>query len=321
MLITLSVFLFKNISSQNLIQNSSFENFAIQIDCNGGFDVAGVPSNYHIVDDWYTFNTPDYFNGMCSSSSSYYNVPNCYFGECYAKDGDAFSGLYMYKKSSEMKEYVYQYLSASLIADSVYCLSFYANRSDRFPFAIKQIGAYFSNNIPATPFGYINAIPQVSNTAVFVTDTVNWVEIKGCFTALGGEQYITIGNFNTNANTDTLRIQSTNPLTGTGTDVAYYYIDSVSLWKNNFPTAIKEIDKNDGFSVYPNPTEGKLKLVGQNVKDIEHCIIKIKDVLGREVLVSNYKEEFDIALFEKGIYFLSVYKSKTLLGTKKIIRE
>lgn len=236
--------------------------------------------------------------------------------------GNAYSGIYVFNKGGETKEYISQQLASPLKTDTVYCLSFFTTRADRLPFAIKTLGAYFSVNTPTLITNqYLNATPQVSNTSFFLTDTINWVEIQGCFTALGGEQHITIGNFNSNANTDTLRIQSTNPLTGAGTDLAYYYIDSVTLWQNNFPTAINEIGKEKGFSLYPNPTLGKLKLLCQNLKDIEHCVVKITDVLGREVKQLKFEEEIDITELEKGIYFLSVYKSKTLIGTKKIVRE
>ena len=308
--------------NSNLIKNSSFEKHAIQIDCNGGFDVAGVPTNYHIVDNWYTFNSPDYFNAICSVG--WYNVPFSRFGNAFSKHGNAYAGAYLYKKTSpnDIKEYVYQNLAAPLKQDSIYCLSFFSTRAGRTPFSIKTLGAYFSINIPTTTAtGYISATPQVVNTSIFLTDTVNWIEVQGCFTAQGGEQYITIGNFNSNANTDTLRIQSTNPLTGTGTDVAYYYIDSVSLWKNNFPTTIKEFSKDDGFLLYPNPTEGKLKLISQHLKEKESCMIKITDMLGREVKQLNFEEEIDITDLENGIYFVAILQNGKTLGVKKIIKQ
>ena len=53
-------------------------------------------------------------------------------------------------------------------------------------------------------------------------------------------------------------------------------------------------------------------------KDVE---IKITDVLGREVLMSDYKEQINLSNLEKGIYFLSVYKGDKFVGTKKIIKE
>ena len=324
-LLTLLVclFLFKNIiySQTNLIQNSSFEKYTLPIDCNGGaFDIAGSPSFHHVVDNWYTQNSPDYFISTCVTS--WYNIPLAFFGESYAKHGNAFSGIGVFDVRFNYQEYIYQNLSSALKPDTTYCLSFFVSRADRFPFAIKNIGAYFSNNIPIISSGYINATPQIINTSSFLTDTINWIEIQGCFTAQGGEQYITIGNYNSNANTDTMRIQSTNPLTGTGTDVSYYYVDSVSLWQNNFPTAINEIGNGGGFNVYPNPASSVISIkIVESIVGVEAYRIKITDVLGREVLVCEFKEQLNISQLEKGIYFLSLYKNYTLIGIKKIIKE
>ncbi|MFN8116512.1 MAG: T9SS type A sorting domain-containing protein [Bacteroidia bacterium] len=310
--------------SQNLISNGSFENLIMPINWSswgGGFFDNSVFPEQQIVSDWTVFNSPDYFTADYPYANQLYWQPTNWFGNSVTKTGKSYAGISLFNKAGSTKEYISQQLTLSLQHDTVYCLSFYTTRADRMPYAIKNLGALFSVNSPTMVNNYISANPQVVNVSGFITDTISWVEIQGCFTAQGGEQYITIGNFNSNANTDTLRIPSTNPLTGTGTDVAYYYIDSVTLWQNNFPTAINEIGKEKGFSLYPNPTLGKLKLLCQNLKDIEHCVVKITDVLGREVKQLKFEEEIDITELEKGIYFLSVYKSKTLIGTKKIVRE
>ncbi|MFN8116514.1 MAG: T9SS type A sorting domain-containing protein [Bacteroidia bacterium] len=277
-----------------------------------------------IVNNWNIYNSPDYFTVDYPYPNHARWVPLNDFGTAYPKHGDAYGGIIVFYEHPiiETKEYIYQNLSAPLIQDSVYCLSFFVSFSDRAKVSIKNMGAYFSSNAPTlVTNSYITAIPQVINTSGFIADTVNWVEIQGCFTAQGGEQYITIGNFNSNANTDTLHTQTTNPVITNTVNFSYYYIDSVSLWQNNFPTSINEIVKEKGFSLYPNPTLGKLKLLCQNLKDIEHCVVKITDVLGREVKQLKFEDEIDITELEKGIYFLSLYKSKTLIGTKKIVRE
>ena len=50
-------------------------------------------------------------------------------------------------------------------------------------------------------------------------------------------------------------------------------------------------------------------------------MIKITDVLGKEVLISNYKEQLDISVLPKGIYFFSLYQDKRLMISKKIVKE
>ena len=325
LLLVVCLFLFKKefFSQTNLIGNASFEKFSNQhnVTFEGAYECYN-PGYIQIVHNWKTINSSDYFDSAYTVGT--YNVPYSRFGNSYAKHGFAFSGLEMYytNPTIEVKEYVYQQLAVPLLSDSVYCLSFFVCLADRSPLAIKTIGAYFTpNNINTGSLWYIQATPQIVNTMGFITDTINWTEIKGCFTALGGEQFITIGNFNSNSNTDTASANPINPLTGTGNHIAYYYLDSVSLWQNNFPTFVKEDLKSEIVSVYPNPTLGKLKLLCQNLKDIEHCVVKITDVLGREVKQLKFEEEIDITELEKGIYFLRMYKSKTLIGTKKIVRE
>ena len=78
---------------------------------------------------------------------------------------------------------------------------------------------------------------------------------------------------------------------------------------------------NEVVGVSPNPAHNDLKLTIKNIKGTEQLMIKISDVLGKEVLISDYKEQLDISVLEKGIYFLSLYQDKQLLITKKIIKE
>ncbi|GMV77992.1 MAG: hypothetical protein AMXMBFR79_11250 [Chitinophagaceae bacterium] len=77
-------------------------------------------------------------------------------------------------------------------------------------------------------FGYdlIPANPQIFNYGnPVITDTLNWVKISGVYTAQGGEEYITIGNFKDDANTTTVQVNS-----GVGTsNKSGYYIDDIYL--------------------------------------------------------------------------------------------
>jgi hypothetical protein len=308
--------------SQNLIRNSSFENFINQHNpsVEGAFDNYNVTPFVHVLNDWNTFNSSDHYDSAFAVGG--YNVPYSVIGNSYAKNGYAFVGLIAFVKAGETKEYINQHLSIPLKGDTNYCLSFFVSRADRVTYSIKNMGACFSINSPTLVSNYyINATPQIVSSG-YISDTVNWVEVKGCFTAQGGEEYLTIGNFNSNANTDTLFVGSTNPHPGAN-GYAYYYIDSVILYQNNFPTAVKELSLNGGVKVYPNPTEGSLTISIPKGEGIEpkQCVVKIIDVLGREALVCDYKEQLNISQLEKGIYFLSLYEDKKLLGTKKIIKQ
>jgi hypothetical protein len=270
------------------------------------------------VDNWYGLNSPDYFNTLCSSSTSWYNAPNGIFGYCYPHQGNAHVGCTMFYKPGETKEYIYQQLSSPLQASKVYCLSFYVSRADRKEYAVHSIGAYFSNNIQSVgTVGYVNASPQVINQSGFITDTTQWTEIQGCFTAIGGEQYITIGNFNSNINTDTLYTGTSNPIPS-DPQYAYFYIDDITLIDQT-TVGVNELGNGNRFEVYPNPANNILNISLNTIK--ENLAIKITDVIGRDVLVTEYKSQLDISFLEKGIYFVTIQQSGKTLGAKKIIKQ
>lgn len=228
------LFLFKNIIlSQNLIQNGSFE-LNSNIDCSTG--------TYTVINYWNAIGTPDYFHSTCPLNNN--NVPFNRFGEAYEiNNNNAYIGIVTYYKTSEYKEYIQQQLSSPLISGKTYYISFYTSKADRVVYSTNNTGAFFSINQP-TVIGnnYFPANPQVINNNGFITDTAAWTKIGGYFKAIGGEQFITIGNFNSNTNTDTLNTGTTNPIPFDPGE-AYYYIDSVSLYDSLDYALINNIKK------------------------------------------------------------------------------
>lgn len=324
--------MFYNSKSQNLIANSSFENTINNYDCSGSYanyqisaPVFGAP----FIDSWLGVQSPDYFNTSCFSASPYqygYGTPANRFGEIQPKTGNAYSGFIVFAIQGEYKEFVFQHLSSPLISGKSYCLSFYVSRADRNQYAIKNIGAYLSATIPSSnspTTNYFNFIPQVENQSGFITDTTQWTQIQGCFTANGGEQYITIGNFNYNVNTDTLYVGTNNPdpnYTNPLYDYSYYYIDDVSLYEQT-SVGTHYLD-DDKFYIYPNPTKDLLKIdVGRIKNNNEDYTIKIVDTFGKEIFHETLNEEINVSKLHQGIYTLQLYQDGKLIGTKKILKD
>ncbi len=295
--------------SQNLVPNPSFEtytlcpNAASQIESSIPWTAATTTSS------------TDYYNS-CSISSGCgvpYNVNSSFQ---YAHFGNAYAGLIIYHGSG-LREYLQVQLTAPLVQNKTYYVEFYTNLTNGiWSSSCNNIAANLSIARPfTTNFGDVQSLTPhiILSGNPIVTDTLNWIKVSGCYTALGGEEYITIGNFFDNANT---------MVTGT-TGIAYYYIDDVKVeeFVGTCVTSVNEFRNNINIDVYPNPTEGKLKLVSDDLKEMEHLTIKITDIVGKAILISIYKDELDISNFERGIYFLSIYKEQTLLGTKKIIKQ
>ena len=320
LLITTSVFLFKNIYSQNLIQNGSFENYT-NIDCTyGGLDNGNPPYN-HVLDNWYGYSSPDYFNTICSSAG-WYNVPNNIFGTSYAKANNSYIGILTYTRGSDIKEYIYQHLTQPLQTGEIYCLSFFASKADRISYSIKNIGAFFSNSLPPVVNNYqINATPQVFHTGAFISDTTQWIQIQGCFTANGGEQYITIGNFSSNSITDTLNSGTLNPIPFEP-DEAYYYIDDITLIEQT-TVGLNELSVSNHFSVFPNPNNGAMQM-DYDLGTDNNAVMNLFDVTGKLIRVYTLENSKGTMLMNEqslhnGIYFYRILVGDKIIKNDKIV--
>jgi hypothetical protein len=293
--------------------NGSFEE-TTNIVCN-----AGPILN---VNNWSIISSPDYYSTICNGIGE--GVPINYFGNCIPYNGNAYIGIGTIGYPYERKELIFQQLINPLIAGKSYYTSFFLSKSDRTRIATEKIGAYFSITQPtvASSTDAFIATPQVENHSGFLTDTVNWVKIEGYFTAQGGEQYITIGNFNSNASTDTLHTGTTNPFfADAGT--AYYYIDSVSLYDSlDYITNIKNNQENIKVNLYPNPNNGLMEL-NYDLGNSQDAKMNLYDITGK--LISSYKLNNKGTLqmneqnLNNGIYFYHILVGEKTIKTDKIV--
>jgi len=205
-----------NSNAQNLIRNPSFE------------DLYSCPTTSLLdnhVKDWYGFNFARYFN---SCSMSGFGVPNNDYGFQVARTGSGYAHLHVYpwSQEAERRSYIQNHFNDSLKHDSLYCISYYVNLCDNVLGAIKEIDAHISNDSIYWNNGFgkvLNSIiPQIKSQQL-LNDSINWISVNGLYKAKGGEQYITIGNFTTDANTTVLSFNPGNPIR------VDYYIDDVSV--------------------------------------------------------------------------------------------
>ena len=223
-----NLFQYISLSAQtNLIPNWSFET---DTTC----PYQGSQINYAFP--WYspTGGSPDYFNGCDGSAISSFGVPLNWPGYQYAKTGMAYVGIYCYDWNGsypDLKEYLQVKLTDSLIANRKYCVSFYVNLAKPHGpaynvVAITKIGMFISDTAVSDTTTYtLPYTAQIQSPAgYYLSDTVNWMEISGTYTAHGGEKYITIGNFNIIS--DTICIVHHPGLQYSG---AYYFIDDISV--------------------------------------------------------------------------------------------
>ncbi len=304
---------------QNLVPNPSFENFDT-LPCSANWGGGGCPINWNTPSQ----GSPDYFNHY-SNQLPYYGVPLNSIGFQYAKSGVAYAGIFAYEVDIQSqlpaREYLQVELIDTLIAAKKYCVSFYVSLADNTTnhdaiklIAISEMGIYFSNNVVTAnnwlPLPYT---PQVkSDSGVYLSDTVNWMQITGTYTAVGGERFITIGNFKGN-NTDTVTI-----VNNIYSPTAYYYIDDVSVIKCN--VGVDEITDDIKVSIFPNPSNGMFEVKSEKYK-IQR--VEVFNVLGEKIYNEEIKNITTATVnlqAPPGVYFVQVQTEEGVMR-KKVVKE
>lgn len=249
-------------SRVNLVFNGSFEEYRF---CPKRIDAVGVLIN---VDGWYqpTKGSADYFN-TCGSREC--GVPKNKLGEQLPHDGEGYCGIYCSK--NDYREYLQTRLRRKLRAGDSIRLTFFVSLSEQSTGAVATLGGLFTKEdiydtvrsillhkeyetlsddifqVIATTY-----TPQVMNPPdVPLTDTRNWQCVTGIFVADGGEQYITLGNFNTAERSGYVEPDSlVRLLPG-----SYYYIDDVFVeCLNCEPPIADDLNVDSNYLTQEQPT-------------------------------------------------------------------
>lgn len=231
----------------NLVYNGSFEEYR---HCPRRVDAVGILT---LVEGWYqpTRGSADYFN-VCGSREC--GVPSNKLGQQLPHDGDGYCGIYCSK--NDYREYLQTKLRRKLRSGDSIQLTFWASLSEESTGAVATLGGLFTKEsisdtvrsiFLAKEHEYLTEdifqtiarpyIPQVVNsTDSTITNTRGWQRIRGTFVAQGGEQYITLGNFNLAEHSGYIDYDSlTRLLPG-----AYYYIDDVTVQCLNCPPPVAD---------------------------------------------------------------------------------
>lgn len=161
----------------------------------------------------------------------YGNAPNTPVGYQMPKQGDGFIRLQLYcpQFSTFPRSNLKNRLRKPLKAGKIYCAGMYVSRQDDCPKAIDGFGLYFGDGTIDTiiynsrlPLTFLT--PQVKNpNGNIISDAVNWVPVTGTFVATGGEKYLIIGNFKSDATTNLAATGFSSSI-----DFSEYFVDQVS---------------------------------------------------------------------------------------------
>jgi hypothetical protein len=186
--LVICVLIFAN-GQSNLVLNPSFENHY------DTFDLGIASFRNGFVDDWSDPNhgSSDYF--VPNSAGMYATPPNNGFGFEYPRSGYCYGGFIFYENPpSTSYEYIQASFNTPLIAGKTYAIECYVSLLGT---CLSELGFYFSST--QVSFGTGQIIPYTAQSenpsSNLITTHDGWQRITANYTALGGEKYMSIGNF------------------------------------------------------------------------------------------------------------------------------
>lgn len=307
--------------AQNLVPNPSFED---TVACPTGGGQVWKAEHWYVAEK-----TPDYFNECCTHPS--FAVPDNLWGYRYPASGYSYCGFLAYSTIDTLyREKIGVKLSQSLQIGTRYFVSFKlsATVEENSSGASNKIGILFSN-AQYTP-AYLSATKDYCQiwTDSIITDTINWVQVYGSFIADSAYTYMTIGNFFTNAHTDTLRFWEPAPQTSYFLQ-SYYFIDDICVSQDSTecitsPVSIRAlVESKRVVKIYPNPANSHFTV---ETETDEPSIIKFYTTDGTLFLTQNIpigRQTININTTElnNGIYFLRLTTHNKNFSYKLIIHH
>ncbi|MCB9033103.1 MAG: hypothetical protein H6553_04640 [Chitinophagales bacterium] len=229
--ISIQILLAKD-DSLNLVPNGSFN----QVE-----NCYTDDETFEFINDWYIPNTAstDYFLKCRNKYGLSRTIPYSHklgYQDCLDEDG--YVGFLAYKSNmkhspKDYREYLAVQLKEPLKKEKKYILSAYFNLADTSVYAVYPISFGFTNHRYYHPELILNYIPIDSLTGsvdvvdYFIEDKVNWVKCEKEYTAKGGEQYLIIGNFKPDCESQKKKVA--NYKTKNKEVLSYYFIDLVSI--------------------------------------------------------------------------------------------
>lgn len=248
--------------AQNLVQNGSFEDID---SCYGNVSNLGD-------DIFYWSGCNGWSNPIRSSSDLWcenpivgiYSPPSLITVGAFQfpRTGNNMAGIYISSSVGfeNYKEYVQNELVSELEFGKTYEITFFVNRSnkDEYTCHFSNIGALFTENkIFSSTALWLDSLDYSvkNNTSNFLSDTLDWVEVKLLYTAQGNEKFVTIGSFNSTYQND-IDFSNQCDTTGFGFTGGYFFIDDVSLIETPFIAEFPNVftPNNDGVNDSWTPT-------------------------------------------------------------------
>ena len=148
----------------------------------------------------------------------------CGYNGFQPRSGQGYAGLIFYDPT-EYREYITALLAQPMEPGRCYYVEFWVARNASSVMAVDEVQVHFSNGVPLDltfpPPGPLALTPHLQ--AASAPTSTSYQQVCGFYTATGGENAMTIGNFRDNAGTTLTQVGTS------GSIQAYYYIDDVRV--------------------------------------------------------------------------------------------
>lgn len=241
-----------NSFGQNMVTNPGFESYNHCPSARGQITASPLYDTFTTVTDWVdpTLTTPDYFN-RCGTDATVrlpflkldgYHEPRTGNG---CAGISVFSGNLLNDTTDYWSEYLETRLSAPMIANHTYYVSFYVcltyhGREYYNIISVQNIGARITtvrtDTASTGPMYYMEGMEDIQMPpGLYISDTANWTLISGIYKAQGGEQWLTIGRFYTGTINYKLIHSPTPDSPDLSTTVCYMLVDDVCTIDMEYP--------------------------------------------------------------------------------------
>lgn len=229
---------------KNLVQNPSFEAEKGKLKKLNQINAAAEwDSPTALKADLFSMDKP----APCSAPENPYGKETPY-------DGSHYAGIVMYSyNNKDPRTYLQSKLIAPLRKDVQYCVKFYVSLSDLSKYAVNNFGVYFGKELAVEAKTDIIMDKDKDRAAIAVNtdnrvynERYNWIPVCATFTATGKEEFIAIGNFFNNKETQFEKLKKLESMgSAQQIPVAYYYIDQVEVFIMEDPSECACNQSND----------------------------------------------------------------------------
>jgi len=301
-------------AQDNLVRNGSFED---TVSCE--LPVIGIRKATH----WYTANsaTPDVWDADLERECGYPLDPEGFPGLSYIAPFHGLrhaGGYYWYGPgSSNTREYIMTRLATPLLAGNQYEISLQVALRGNMRYAIDHIGVWLGwDSLYEPQPNWLSVTPQLKlrdPQYPYLTRTDVWTLVKDTMVAVGGEEWLVIGNFDV---ADSVNGILAHP--EAFNSKAYYFIDSVGVRELRSPTSVAEHGLLAGWS-----TQGLWvrSASGQRIGNVQ-----LFDAQGRIIAIgalqaSSGMVELPATFFASGLYIVRASVGDQWLTTRFIKEE